>query len=169
LARDRAEFELLFQLLIHPMIDDRTETPSSRWPSTPVWPRAANKFAWQAYVGHLPSNAVPSYAAPSRADDVSLLPSTLVLVGTVDPFLDESIQYAHRLMHASVPTDLRIYSGAPHGFLSLASESALSRSAAHDIEQWLTRIIAGSPPNSPPTSNRHSKSTKGSAREQARR
>jgi acetyl esterase/lipase len=137
LARDRAALPpLAFQLLIYPMIDDRQRSRSSGW-DAPIWPARANELGWQAYLGDLHGGAVPPYAAPARADELAGLPPALVMVGTADVFFDEDVEYARRLAHAGVPTELHVYPGAPHGFYSTFADTELGRRAARDSEEWL--------------------------------
>jgi len=142
LARDRGEIPLAFQALIYPMIDDRMITPSSAW-DDPVWPPAANRFGWRSYLGELTGDAVPYYAAAARATDLTKLPRTFVSVGALDGFADEDIDYAVRLRHAGVPTELHVYPGAPHGFDGLAPGTAIARRANRDIEEWLATALRG--------------------------
>ncbi len=138
LARDRAAVPIAFQLLIYPMLDDRMGTASSQWENAPVWNPKSNRYGWNAY---LPGTAggpdVPSYAAPARATDLACLPPTYVMVGTLDGFLDEAIDYANRLIHAGVPTELHVYPGAVHGFDSMARAVPVARRAVDDIHRWL--------------------------------
>jgi acetyl esterase/lipase len=142
LARDRGEVPVLFQLLIYPMIDDRMQTVSSQWDDTPVWTRASNRFGWSKYLpGIVGSDDVPIYAAPARAGDLSRLPPSYVMVGTLDGFLDEDISYANRLMQAGVPTELHVYPGATHGFDSLARAVPIARQAVDDVERWLAKQL----------------------------
>jgi len=142
LARDRGEIPVQYQLLIYPMLDDRQITPSSQWPD-PVWPPSANTYGWTAYLGDKKGGPdVEPYAAPARATDLAGLPPTLVVVGAVDGFSDEDIDYAVRLRHAGVPVDLRVYAGGPHGFDGLAPQSALAQTANRDIEEWLAARLA---------------------------
>ncbi len=143
LVRDRAEVPLAFQLLVYPMLDDRMTTTSSGW-EVPVWPPAANRFGWQAYLGELADDgdSVPSYAAAARATDVSGLPPTLVLVGALDGFLDEDVDYAMRLIRAGVPTELHVYPGAPHGFDAMALGTAVAEQARRDTEAWLGKVLS---------------------------
>jgi acetyl esterase/lipase len=137
LARDRGEIPLQYQLLIYPMLDDRQITPSSQWPD-PIWPPSANTYGWTAYLGDKKGGPdVEPYAAPARATDLAGLPPTLIVVGAVDGFSDEDIDYALRLRHAGVPVDLRVYAGGPHGFDGLAPGSAIARTANRDVEEWL--------------------------------
>ena len=63
------------------------------------------------------------------------------MVGGVDGFVDECVEYAHRLLHAGVPAELHVYAGAPHGFVSLAPESRLAGRARADIEEWLATVL----------------------------
>jgi acetyl esterase/lipase len=142
LARDRGRPDVAFQLLIYPMLDDRQITASSNW-IDPVWPPAANTYAWTAYVGDSKGgDDVPAYAAPARATDLNGLPPTLITVGALDGFCDEDIDYALRLRHAGVPVELHVYPGAPHGFDGLAVTSELARRAHRDIDDWLTARLA---------------------------
>jgi acetyl esterase/lipase len=140
LARDRAEIQLAFQALIYRMLDDRMVTPSSSW-DDPVWPPAANRFGWGSYLGDLTPDAVPIYAAAARATDLSNLPRTFISVGALDGFSDEDIDYAVRMRHAGVPTELHVYPGAPHGFDGLAPDTAIARRANRDIEEWLAAAL----------------------------
>ena len=69
---------------------------------------------------------MPAYAAAARAVDLAGLPPAFVCVGTLDVFLDEDVDYAQRLNHAGVPTELHVYPGAPHGFDMLMGGAAIS-------------------------------------------
>ncbi len=141
LARDRGELPVAFQLLVYPMIDDRQMTETSRW-ETPVWNPAANEFGWRAYLGDLYGAVdVPATAAPSRATDLSGLPPAQVTVGTADGFCDEDIDYATRLNHGGVPTELHVYPGAPHGFDGFFPGSMIGRQARRDMVEWLARMM----------------------------
>lgn len=141
LVRDRAEFQIAFQLLIYPMIDDRMATPSSSW-EVPVWTPRSNQAGWRAYLGPRFGREVPPYAAAARATDLAGLPPAYLMVGALDGFLDEDVDYAVRLARAGVPTDLRVYAGAPHGFDGLTPGTRLARLARRDMEEWLGRQFA---------------------------
>jgi acetyl esterase/lipase len=142
LARDRGEHSVAFQLLIYPMIDDRQITTSSTW-LDPIWSPSANTFGWTSYLGNKKGgDAVEIYAAAARAQDLTGLPPTLVVVGALDGFSDEDIDYAKRLRHAGVTTDLCVYAGAPHGFDTFGDFTAVSRRANRDIDEWLARRVA---------------------------
>lgn len=89
LARDRGELPVLFQCLTYPMIDDRP--PADPHPLTGefVWSAASNRFGWACYLGKEPGGPnVSPYAAPARATELAGLPPTLIIVPTLDIFLE---------------------------------------------------------------------------------
>ena len=108
------------QLLIYPMLDDREVTPSIRaieedpghWG---LWRLRANRMCWQAYLGALAEGDVPPTAVPARAQDLSGLAPAFLAIGDVDAYLGENLDYAARLSHAGVPTELHVYPGVIHG------------------------------------------------------
>jgi len=145
LVRDRGEITLQYQLLECPMIDDRRGTHSSQLDSLLVWPRESNEFGWQSYLGELyGSDDVPYTAAPARCRDLSGLPPALVSVGGADGFRDEDVEYALRLNQASVPTELHVYPGAPHG-VAMFVGTDVARRYARDVDEWLGRQLGASP------------------------
>ena len=107
----------------------------------PTWGPESNALGWRSYLGPAYAGDVPVYAAPARATDLAGLPPACVVVGGVDGFLDECVDYAHRLVHAGVATELHLYPGAPHGFTSLAPASVLARRALADVEEWLASVL----------------------------
>jgi acetyl esterase/lipase len=137
LVRDRGELPLAFQLLQCPMIDDRQVSESSRYDDLLIWSRESNTFGWRSYLGDLyGTDDVPAYAAAARADDLANLPPTMVITGGADGFRDENIEYARRLGHAGVPTDLTVIAGAPHG-VQLFAGTTPERRWARAVEEWL--------------------------------
>jgi acetyl esterase/lipase len=119
LTRDRGEVPLAFQLLIFPMLDDRTVTTADPHPYTGefLWTADANRFGWTALLGQEPGGPdISPYASAARAEHLEGLPPTFIGVGTLDLFLEEDLEYARRLMRAGVPTELHVYPGAYHGF-----------------------------------------------------
>jgi acetyl esterase/lipase len=119
LARDRGGPAICSQLLIYPMLDDRTGSVASANPNAGefVWVAGSNRYCWTALLGRKPGGSdTASYAAPARAEDLRGLPPAFIAVGALDLFVDEDIEYAHRLMRAGVATELHVYPGAVHGF-----------------------------------------------------
>jgi acetyl esterase/lipase len=129
LARDRKAYPLICQALVYPMLDDRTakRPPGSEHIGNHVWTRSANLFGWTALLGREAGGAdVSPYAAAARAENLVGLPPAFIAVGALDLFLDEDLEYGRRLVHAGVPTEIHVYSGAFHGF-DLAADAKVSR------------------------------------------
>ena len=143
LARDRGGPALCFQLLEIPELDDRLETPSmQQFTDTPLWNRPNAVSSWAHYLGPDHDGDVSPYAAPSRAEDLSGLPSAFVSVMEFDPLRDEGIIYAMRLLGAGVATELHAYPGTFHGS-ALIGEADVTRRAARDSADALTRALVG--------------------------
>jgi acetyl esterase/lipase len=118
LAHDRKEVSLAFQLLIYPMLDDRTVLRTDIDDSSNItWHHKDNRFGWESYLGQeCGAGDVPAYSVPARRADLSGLPPTWIGVGTLDIFHDEDVAYAQRLKESDVECDLHIVPGAFHGF-----------------------------------------------------
>jgi acetyl esterase/lipase len=148
LARDRAEVPVIFQLLIYPMLDDRNQTPSSHEITDPrlVWTREMNLIGWRSYLGREPGSAdVPAYAVPARAEPLAGLPPAYVVVGELDLFRDEDIEYAQRLLQAGVPTELHVLPGAFHGWDVFAPDASLTKRFTAERDAVLRRVLDGAP------------------------
>ncbi|AGB73117.1 MULTISPECIES: alpha/beta hydrolase [Rhizobium] len=118
-ARDRGEFPIAFQLLVYPMLDDRTG--SVRQPPSHIgriiWTPTANRFGWGSFLGVRPGTAaVPRGGVPARTRDLACLPPAYICVGSIDLFVEENITYASRLIDAGVATELSVVPGGFHGF-----------------------------------------------------
>jgi acetyl esterase/lipase len=143
LARDRGEVSLVFQLLLAPMLDDRTCTLANPHPYTGefIWPPQANRFGWTSLLGQEPGGSdVSPYAAAARAEHLEGLPATFIYVGALDLFLEEDLEYARRLMRAGVPTELHVYPGAYHGF-RMVPNAQVTQAAQRDQLAALKRAF----------------------------
>lgn len=149
-ARDRKEIPLLFQLLIYPQLDDRTGSTPSAPPAHPaighfLWPASANRLAWSALLGVPAGSArVPAAAVPARVASVAGLPPAWIGVGALDLFVEENLEYARRLVHAGVPTELSVVPGAYHGFDVLVPDATASRQFTASWQSALRKAFATS-------------------------
>ena len=117
MARDRVGPQIAKQILIYPMLDDRNTVEDPILLQFSTWNYDDNYTGWHGFVGDaIGSDKVSPYAAPSRANDLTGLPSTYIDVGELDIFRDESIDYASRLVKAGASVEFHLYAGAPHGF-----------------------------------------------------
>jgi acetyl esterase/lipase len=143
LARDRHEIQVVFQLLVYPMINDFNIAPASDvLPDTLLWTRESNKIGWSAYLGCDPGEeGVSCYAAAFRATDLRELPPAYIAVGDLDLFAQEDIDYSRRLIDAYVPTELHVYPGGCHAFDMLVPRARVSRQFTADIHRALKRAF----------------------------
>lgn len=137
LARDRGEIPVAFQVLVYPMIDDRSPAEPHPYVGEFIWTRDSNHFGWSSLLGHEPGiDGVSPYAAAARAEDLAGLPATFIATGALDLFLEENLEFARRLTRAGVSTELHVYPGAYHGF-QMAGDSRIARRAEADIREAL--------------------------------
>jgi acetyl esterase/lipase len=125
-ARDRGEVPICLQVLDAPMIDDRTGSTADPHPYCGefAWTPAKNRFCWRALLCLEPGGPdVPTEAAPARVSDLGDLPPAFIIVGALDLFLEENMEYGRRLIRAGVPTELHVIPGAFHGFGSGGGEA----------------------------------------------
>ncbi|WP_396595662.1 alpha/beta hydrolase [Brevundimonas sp. R86498] len=143
MARDRGELPICLQVLIYPMLDDRTG-PSTT-PSGPIgaigWSAEANAFSWSAFLGG-EAGAPPAGAVPARVEDLSGLAPAFIGVGALDLFVDEDMTYARRLVNAGVPTTLRVVPGAFHAFDFVVPEARVSRAFTAAWQEALATAFA---------------------------
>ncbi|MCG2353503.1 alpha/beta hydrolase [Staphylococcus epidermidis] len=117
LALDRGEVNIAFQNLHIPMLDAKTVTENqpNKYTGDFGWTRSMNKFAWEMYLGHeIDNQTLPYYASPASRNSFEGLPPTLITIGSLDLFVDEALNYAQRLMHEGVPTEIHVYPGLYH-------------------------------------------------------
>lgn len=142
-ARDRGEVPLCAQILLYPMLDDRTASSRKVSATIPyLWPPQANVFGWSSLLG-VPagSSNVPSGAVPARVANLAGLPQTFIGVGSIDLFVDEDVAYAERLRSAGAPTELLVLPGAFHAFDAVAPQASLSKSFTAAWNEALTRAF----------------------------
>jgi acetyl esterase/lipase len=124
LARDRARIAPVFQLLVYPMLDDRSSMREDlRRRRFTLWNPKVNDLGWSAYLG----DADRSQAVPSRRGDLDGVADAWIGVGTLDPLHDENVDYAARLREAGVQCELEVVPGAFHGFDIVAARSGVAR------------------------------------------
>lgn len=144
MARDRGEIALVLQVLVSPMLDDRTGVTRDpgAFAGEFVWTRASNCFGWECLLGHAGGKpGVSPYAAAARADDVGDLPAACILVGALDLFLEESLEYGLRLARAGVPLEIKVYPGAVHGFARVVT-AQVTETSLQDMVRAFKRAFA---------------------------
>lgn len=143
-ARDRGEIPIKQQILIYPMLDDRTGSTVEvqPWMGQFIWTPKANCFGWSSLLG-VPagSKSVPAGSVPAREENLTGLPPTLIAVGSLDLFANENIDYARRLINAGVAAELYVAPGGFHGFDEMVPESAIAGQFRSAIEAAIRRAF----------------------------
>ena len=141
LARDRG-IALARQILIYPMLDDRTVVPDAALTPFATWSYANNITGWAALLGDSCGTAtVPASAAPARMVDATGLAPAYIEVGELDIFRDESIAYARRLTASGISTELHVHPGVPHGFEKIAPDSNVAKTSHGRPHQGPRRTV----------------------------
>ena len=139
--RDAGEMLLSFQLLIYGVYSAEVESPS--WQQ---FGRGAGlsqtQFRWilETYLED-PAQQADWRVAPLLAHLKGLPPAHLI-VGSLDPLLDDSHNLAAQLKSAGVPSHLTICQGMNHGFIRYGRLIRTARNAVADCAAALKRAFA---------------------------
>lgn len=147
-ARDRHSVPLCCQILIYPMLDDRTGS-TRRVPEfigSIGWNEAGNTVGWSSLLGQPAGRpTIPAGSVPARATDLAGLPRTFIGVGSIDLFVEEDIAYARRLVQSGVSTELLVTPGAFHGFDFVVPEAGASQAFTAAWKRTLRTAFANRP------------------------
>ena len=138
MALDRQMGTPVFQLLVYPMLDDRTALRTDLDDSDNItWSQENNRYGWESYLGkQCGSEDLPAYSVPTRREDLSGLPPGWIGMGSLDIFHDEDVVYGNRLRACGVDCTTHIVSGAFHGF------DVFDRNIGIVREFWNSQLIA---------------------------
>ncbi|KAH7064867.1 Alpha/Beta hydrolase protein [Macrophomina phaseolina] len=121
LARDRGAPGLCAQLLVCPMLDDRSDSVSSRqYVDVGMWSRTQNLFGWRCLLGKA---AGGGGGRGTRAKDLSGLPQAFIDVG------------------CGVQAELHVWPGGIHSFQSVLPGAALPKIANATRLDWGRRVL----------------------------
>lgn len=118
-ARDNGIPDVVFQLLMYPMLDPATDSGSYTDNAEGFFTTAAHlRWYWQQYLNSEADKANP-YANPMVAD-LSGLPPAYIATAEFDPLRDEGEAYGQRLRDAGIEAEIHRWNGTVHGFMSMA-------------------------------------------------
>ncbi len=117
----------VLQVLVHPVVDFRFQTPSITEVVLPGFTPEALQGLRAAYLGD--ADPMAPDASPFLADDLRGLPKAIVVTVEVDPLRDEGEAYAHRLAVAEVETTLVRLASLTHGFMFESADTPIVRRA----------------------------------------
>src|SRR5260370_42361998 len=99
------------------------------------------RWIWETYLER-PEQRSDWQAAPMLGDLKGVAPAHLI-VGSLDPLLDDSNTLAAKLKAAGVPCNLTIYQGINHGFIRYGRLIGTARRAVADGAAALRAGLAG--------------------------
>ncbi|KAL3674463.1 hypothetical protein V7S43_000411 [Phytophthora oleae] len=144
LARERGGPKVCGQLLVAPMLDDRTDSVSAGQfeDEKGLWSSRSNRFAWKCVLGSRCGTAdVKDFEVPGRASHLSGLPLTFLEVGSAEVCRDEVVGYASKLWESGVQAELHVWPGGWHNFAAHAPDADVSKKALHTRHQWVEKQL----------------------------
>jgi len=141
-VRDEGGTQPAAQVLLVPMLDDKTAVDPSLDDGHFVWRWQDTRCGWTAYLGHEPGQPTePNYAVPARQADLSSLPPTWIGCGDKDLFYAEDKRYAERLEEAGVDVTFVTVPGGPHGFHVIAHEAPATLDFMESCYRWIAETV----------------------------
>jgi acetyl esterase/lipase len=138
--RDAGENALGFMLLIYGCFSTDTESQSwQRFGRGAGLSQTQMRWIWETYLER-PEQQRDWRAAPLLAN-LAGLPAAHLVVGNLDPLLDDSHRLADGLRQAGVPCELKVYEGLNHGFIRYGRLIAAARSAVGDCAAALSQTL----------------------------
>ncbi|BBZ71171.1 alpha/beta hydrolase [Mycobacterium paraseoulense] len=131
--------QILVQILHQPMLDSDATQSRREFQRTPGLNGPAVSRAWGHYLGHASANG---QHVPAHRANLEGLPPTFISCAEIDPCRDEAIDYANRLLHAYVHTELHVIAAAFNGFDSLVPDWVVSQENRALHARSLRRVFA---------------------------
>ncbi len=139
--RDAGEKTLSFLLLIYGVYSTDSDSPSwQRFGKGAGLSQTQMRWIWETYLEHK-EQAADWRAAPILAPLAGLPPAHLV-VGRLDPLLDDSRNLKARLDAAGVPATLAVVDGLNHGFIRYGRLITRARQTLADCAASLGKAFA---------------------------
>ena len=138
-------------VLVHPALNCYVSPSPSRFlhQNDPILPRGILELALNSYDpdhGHIDQyaeNIHDPFVSPGTAPDAMLLtlPRTTLLVGGLDPLLDDSIDFNTRIRRVGVKGKLYVMPRITHGFLTCGMYVPDAQTAIDKISEILFNML----------------------------
>ena len=130
-----------FMLLIYGVYSTDTESPSwQRFGRGAGLSQTQMRWIWETYLDR-PEQQKDWRAAPILAD-LAALPPACLLVGSLDPLIDDNRRLSAALQSAGVASTLNVYDGINHGFIRYGRLIGTARRALADGAAALRQGLA---------------------------
>ncbi len=129
---------LVGQMLVYPAARLAGDPTDSMRDNAEGYFLEVKDFEWflEAYLSD-PEHANLSDASPGLTEDLSGLPSALVITAEYDPIRDDGEWYGEALRKAGVDVTISRYDGAIHGFWNFFGMLGIGREAMDESVAWL--------------------------------
>ena len=139
--RDRGEIDAVAAANLAYGVFDVSMTPSARrWGDERIVVNTEDLAFFAAHYAPEERRRDPD-VSPLYAD-LTGMPRALLLCGTRDPLLDDTLFMAARWQAAGSPAELAIYPGAPHEFLNLSYAISAAADARERMVGFVERVLA---------------------------
>ena len=144
IAREKNDPKIAFQLLMFPVTQMDSETPSLNEYAVGYF--LEKKTLEWFYGSYLPEGVDKSQPkiSPLRAKDLASLPPAYIMLGGYDPLHDEGLAYAEKLRGASVRVTIADYADMVHCFIYLQTVLPQAREAVADAAKAVRDALAAS-------------------------
>ncbi|KAL0480465.1 carboxylesterase NlhH [Acrasis kona] len=140
LARDRS-IAVKYQVLVYPVCDLHLRSSSyDTLGEEYLLTRDSMQYYVDKYLDNLDQRD-DWRASPILAQDMSNLPSALVITAGLDPLCEEGIKYANKLKEANVNVKIKEFSGQIHGFLAMGGAIPEALEAISDIVKGIKQHV----------------------------
>ncbi|HZZ88443.1 MAG TPA: alpha/beta hydrolase fold domain-containing protein, partial [Caulobacteraceae bacterium] len=139
--RRHGEPQPALQLLIYPIVDVASETPSMVTYAD-AYPLSRQLMTW--FMGHYlgpEDDPADPRLSPIKAADLSGLAPAVIATAGFDPLHDQGEAYARRLNAAGTPTLYRCYDALPHAFCAYSSLALAADAACREIASLVREMI----------------------------
>jgi acetyl esterase len=140
-ARDRGAPTYALQVLVYPVLDAATNSPSFAAPDGQGLDASEMRWYWSAYSPSLADRELAE-VSPLGAGDLSGLPPAVIITAEHDILRDEGEAYAARLAEAGVPVVANRWLGMIHGFWRRPATFDGAVAAVDHVAAALQRALA---------------------------
>ncbi len=142
MAHDEGFDRITHQVLFYPSVDldfDVDRYRSLRENATGYGLETAGLKPFNAFYINSGADPADPLVSPIKRADLTGLPRALVITAEHDPLRDEGELYGQRLLDAGVPTTVKRYAGAGHGFVQFFSWIPEFHQVFDDTTAFLTQ------------------------------
>lgn len=142
LARDRGGPELIGQILMCPMLDDRMRTPSSRMlHGEATWDFTSNQTGWTALLGDRRGDRTCPATPPRPRHGPDRTAASVPRCRHGGHLPGRGCRLRHAYLAGRGTAELNVWPGGFHGFTAVAPAAALSQAAESARTDWVRRQL----------------------------